>query len=80
VPETKGIEQVILSGETPDPSRIPEGCRFHPRCPLVASGEAERLGVANRCTTEDPSLAPATAGHDVACWASALQPGTTGDA
>ena len=80
VPETKGMEQVILSGETPDPSRIPEGCRFHPRCPLVASGEAERLGVANRCTTEDPSLASAAAGHDVACWASALQPGTTGDA
>ena len=37
VPEKERMEQQILTGETPDPSRIPSGCRFHPRCPLVAS-------------------------------------------
>ena len=34
----------ILTGEAPDPTRIPAGCRFHPRCPLVASGEADAAG------------------------------------
>lgn len=69
VPETKGVEQVILAGEAPDPSHIPEGCRFHPRCPLVASGEAERLGISTRCTSDDPALTSSAEGHDVACWA-----------
>jgi oligopeptide/dipeptide ABC transporter ATP-binding protein len=26
-----------LSGEPPDPTRIPAGCRFHPRCPRLAA-------------------------------------------
>jgi oligopeptide/dipeptide ABC transporter ATP-binding protein len=25
----------ILRGETPNPVRIPQGCRFHPRCPIA---------------------------------------------
>jgi oligopeptide/dipeptide ABC transporter ATP-binding protein len=48
---------VILSGETPDPSRIPSGCRFHPRCP-VAFG---------RCPVVDPPLFEVGAGHQAAC-------------
>jgi oligopeptide/dipeptide ABC transporter ATP-binding protein len=56
VPEHHGMEQQILVGEAPDPKRIPSGCRFHPRCPLVASGEAERLGILERCRTEDLML------------------------
>jgi peptide/nickel transport system ATP-binding protein len=50
VPETRRMEQQILQGETPDPSRMPTGCRFHPRCPVVASGEAARLGILARVT------------------------------
>ena len=34
------MEPVVLAGEPPDPTRIPDGCRFHPRCPALASGEA----------------------------------------
>jgi peptide/nickel transport system ATP-binding protein len=56
VPETRRLDQQILEGETPDPRRIPGGCRFRPRCPLVASGEAERLGILDRCTNDDPVL------------------------
>jgi len=28
-------ERIILKGERPDPSDIPPGCRFHPRCPVA---------------------------------------------
>lgn len=63
VPEIEGMDQQILHGETPDPRRIPSGCRFHPRCPLVASGEAERLGILARCTGDDPVLVNGVACH-----------------
>ncbi|NUR63927.1 MAG: ABC transporter ATP-binding protein [Catenulispora sp.] len=63
-----GTEPVILSGETPDSAAIPAGCRFHPRCPLVASGEAERLGILDRCRTVDPAPLPAEGRH-AACHA-----------
>src|SRR5262249_5416700 len=53
VPEAKEVEQEILVGEAPDPTRIPSGCRFHPRCPLVRDGHAEALGVASACQNED---------------------------
>src|SRR5947209_5394013 len=41
-------QRVILKGERPDPSDIPPGCRFHPRCPVAfercgwTSGEVVR--------------------------------------
>ncbi|MEA2365742.1 MAG: hypothetical protein QOI32_1254, partial [Thermoleophilaceae bacterium] len=35
------------------------GCRFHPRCPLVESGQAARLGIEERCRNEDPLFLPA---------------------
>ena len=28
-------DRIILKGERPDPSDIPTGCRFHPRCPAA---------------------------------------------
>jgi peptide/nickel transport system ATP-binding protein len=69
VPEMERVEQQILTGETPDPSRIPEGCRFHPRCPVVASGEAERLGIVGRCTGVDVELVQRGDSHWSACHA-----------
>jgi peptide/nickel transport system ATP-binding protein len=73
VPEIEQMEQQILTGETPDPSRMPPGCRFHPRCPLVASGEAARLGIEAKCRGEDLALAPAPgADHRAACHALAI--------
>ena len=70
MPEIKHAEPMVLSGEPPDPTRIPGGCRFHPRCPALASGEAARAGVAQACTdTELPVLAPVE-GHHAACWLS----------
>jgi peptide/nickel transport system ATP-binding protein len=69
VPEAKQMEQQILVGETPDPKNIPKGCRFHPRCPLVQSGEAERLGVAAKCRGEDLALHEVSPNHRAACHA-----------
>ncbi len=70
VPEREQMAPQILAGEAPDPTRIPTGCRFHPRCPLVASGEAARLGIEDRCRAEDVALEPVNgAGHRAACHA-----------
>jgi oligopeptide/dipeptide ABC transporter ATP-binding protein len=48
---------IILEGETPDPGRIPSGCRFHPRCPMVF----------DRCLTEDPPMFETGLGQLAAC-------------
>jgi oligopeptide/dipeptide ABC transporter ATP-binding protein len=49
----------LLRGETPDPAKMPSGCRFHPRCPVA-------LPV---CATLDPQLRSAPDGptHRAAC-------------
>jgi oligopeptide/dipeptide ABC transporter ATP-binding protein len=48
---------VILRGETPDPGRIPSGCRFHPRCPVAF----------DRCREVDPHLYDVGEGQSAAC-------------
>ncbi len=67
VPEAGGIDRPFLTGEPPDPTRIPSGCRFHPRCPEVASGAAAAAGVLGRCQGEDLGLAELRTGHFAAC-------------
>lgn len=46
-----------LTGEVPDATTPPSGCRFHTRCPLVEDS----------CRRHDPALAETDAGHLVAC-------------
>ncbi len=76
VPEIERLEPVVLTGEIPDPTRIPGGCRFHPRCPALAHGSAERAGVADQCRTQPLDTLPATGGHRAACHLdAALHPG-----
>jgi peptide/nickel transport system ATP-binding protein len=67
VPEMERLEQVVLTGEPPDPTQVPTGCRFHPRCPVVASGEAARLGIENRCRTQELPVLAVGPGHTTAC-------------
>ncbi|WP_439946624.1 ABC transporter ATP-binding protein [Streptomyces sp. BBFR109] len=72
LPEAPGAP-VVLTGEPPDPSRIPGGCRFHARCQILASGEAERAGVATACRTQDPGVLSGDGTAQVAChWAHAV--------
>jgi oligopeptide/dipeptide ABC transporter ATP-binding protein len=51
----------ILRGETPNPVRVPSGCRFHPRCPIAQA----------QCKVVDPELRSGTtrnqSRHAVAC-------------
>jgi oligopeptide/dipeptide ABC transporter ATP-binding protein len=65
VPEIDQREPVVLEGEVPDPTRIPRGCRFHPRCPALASGLAAL--VEDQCRTVPLAVLPASEGHQAAC-------------
>ena len=65
----------MLRGEIPDPTRIPAGCRFHPRCPALAEGESERAGVADACAGLALEILPAGEEHAVACHLDAARRG-----
>jgi peptide/nickel transport system ATP-binding protein len=67
VPEIDFLEPVVLHGEIPDPSRIPAGCRFHPRCPQLADGRAAAAGVDDHCRRTPLPVLPSDAHHRVAC-------------
>ena len=73
VPEAGGLSRPILSGEAPDPTHIPEGCRFHPRCPEVNSGAAANAGVEGGCRGEDLELIELRPGHFAACHLAAAR-------
>jgi oligopeptide/dipeptide ABC transporter ATP-binding protein len=68
VPEVQRLEPIVLQGETPDPTRIPLGCRFHPRCPALASGEAAAAGIDHQCTTSPLERLTAAREHQAACF------------
>jgi oligopeptide/dipeptide ABC transporter ATP-binding protein len=59
----------VLSGEMPDPSRIPPGCRFHPRCPLAF----------DRCRVVDPPSFVVGPGHEAACLLAERRPEGSSD-
>ncbi|MFG1624656.1 ABC transporter ATP-binding protein [Kribbella sp. NPDC049227] len=62
-------ERIVLTGEPPDPTRIPTGCRFHPRCQLAATPQATPA-----CQTTPLPILPAANTSQVACH---LSPGRT---
>ena len=51
-------EKIILRGERPDPTHIPKGCRFHPRCPYVM----------DICRVDQPSDTEIEEGHWAECF------------
>jgi oligopeptide/dipeptide ABC transporter ATP-binding protein len=54
--------RIILTGDVPNPSNPPSGCRFHTRCWL-----RERLGNPERCVEEEPILREMAGRHEVSC-------------
>ena len=45
-PDGNGLLPLELPGDVPDPRLPPNGCRFHPRCPIAIS----------QCSTQEPQL------------------------
>jgi oligopeptide/dipeptide ABC transporter ATP-binding protein len=69
-----------LGGEPPDPTAIPGGCRFHPRCPRLAALEKSdpAAAAAAGCRTRDVAvLEPSARDHLVACHLADLTPAAT---
>ncbi len=67
VPEAGGIDRPFLQGEPPDPTSIPPGCRFNPRCPALAEGRSSAAGVDDQCLHQDLGLAEIEPQHFAAC-------------
>jgi len=53
-----------IDGQPPDPSALPPGCAFHPRCPLAIE----------RCRVEAPVETRVAAAHRARCWLAAETP------
>jgi len=47
----------VIKGRMPDPSNLPEGCKFHPRCSFQGDG----------CDREVPDFIEISPGHGVKC-------------
>ncbi|MCL6557675.1 MAG: ABC transporter ATP-binding protein [Firmicutes bacterium] len=60
--------KLLLKGEVPDPSFLPTGCRFHPRCPYFEP----------QCAEVEPVLVDAGGGHWVACHRCSVDAFATG--
>jgi oligopeptide/dipeptide ABC transporter ATP-binding protein len=59
------LEQERLSaieGFVPDAAALPQGCRFHPRCPFSVE----------KCRREEPPLLELSKDHFAACWRAPL--------
>jgi oligopeptide/dipeptide ABC transporter ATP-binding protein len=66
IPEAGGDrKRIVLTGDPPSPIFRPNGCRFHPRCPIAQ----------DRCKVEKPPLKQIAPDRKVACWfAGQLEP------
>jgi oligopeptide/dipeptide ABC transporter ATP-binding protein len=53
-----GSRLLPIEGEIPDPSNLPPGCAFRPRCQWAVE----------KCVTDDPPLVEAAADQMSACW------------
>lgn len=51
-------EHIKLTGELPSPENLPQGCKFHTRCPFVME----------KCTTEHPQESSFTQTHNCKCF------------
>jgi len=52
------LDKDIIEGDIPSPFNVPEGCRFHPRCPYAT----------DKCRCEQPKLTQVGESHEVACF------------
>jgi oligopeptide/dipeptide ABC transporter ATP-binding protein len=60
--ETQG-RLAAIEGVVPNPTAMPQGCRFNPRCPFAVG----------KCRAEEPPLMEVRPGHLAACWRAPLE-------
>lgn len=60
----------VIPGMMPDPLELPQGCKFHPRCPYATE----------LCKNDDPMPREVSPGHIVKCHMSGSLPKFSGDA
>ena len=58
VPNFAKEEKLILKGDIPSPTELPEGCKFHTRCAYCME----------KCKTQEPELIKLYDGHKAACF------------
>jgi oligopeptide/dipeptide ABC transporter ATP-binding protein len=65
IPELHGEQDRLaaIDGMVPSPLNLPQGCRFHPRCPFAVEA----------CRASEPPLAEVKPGHFSACWRAPLE-------
>ena len=56
--DTSKVPLYVIKGTVPNPLKMPDGCRFHPRCPYKGP----------RCSEKEPSLVNLSDGRKVRCW------------
>jgi len=56
--DTSLAEMRPIEGKAPDPVNVPEGCSYHPRCPIATE----------ECKQEDPGYHEVTDDHEAACF------------
>lgn len=56
--QEKGEKLHVIEGVVPNPLNMPDGCRFHPRCPYAT----------DKCVAEEPPLQEVAEGRYSACW------------
>jgi peptide/nickel transport system ATP-binding protein len=56
-------QRIVLTGEIPDPTAVPSGCRFRSRCPIGPAVRDDR----QICAEVDPALQPVGNGGFAAC-------------
>lgn len=50
-------KRILIPGDPPDPTNLPQGCRFANRCPVAIA----------KCSAVEPDLITSTTGHKTAC-------------
>jgi oligopeptide/dipeptide ABC transporter ATP-binding protein len=56
--QKRNWQRIVLAGDPPNPANVPQGCRFHPRCPLARE----------QCRRVAPALRKiADTAHSAAC-------------
>jgi len=60
IPDIDGEQEdlQVIKGQMPDPTNLPSGCAFHPRCPAALP----------RCSQSIPRRIEVDPGHHVSCF------------